>query len=293
MRAFLNILRFELRLQCTSSLFYGVLLLFFLIHLLTMAQTGIHLTDNELIDINSAYLIFRTELVLSVFGMLPAMLFVVNAATRDHERRTVELFYATPVARLPFLLGRFSGGALCALLVGLAGLLGTLSGTFMPWLDQDHVAPFAWLPYALSFGAIVVPSLLVFCAFSFSVAALSRSTTLSFCRPHVRRAGPHREQPSGQRRTGLVDADRSFAALAVETTSRYWSVAELNTRLPLALVPANRLLWLGLALLALVFTCRRGIWNCRGETSVPSGRPTHHSEPDHRHRSWLPAVVSA
>ena len=111
MRAFLDVLRFELRVQGTSPMFYGVLLLFFAIHLLTMAQTGIDLSDNELININSAYLIFRTELVLSVFGMLPALIFVVSAATRDHERNTVESFYVTPVARLPFLLGRFSGGS--------------------------------------------------------------------------------------------------------------------------------------------------------------------------------------
>ena len=258
MRAFLDVLRFELRVQCSSPLFYGVLLLFLLMHLLAMAQVGIHITDNELIQINSAYLILRTELVLSVFGMLPALLFVVSAATRDHERRTVESFYVTPVARLPFLLGRFSGGALCALLVGLAGLLGTLTGTFMPWLDQDRVAPFAWLPYALSFGAIVVPSLLVFCAFSFSVAALSRSTALSFAvaLAFVVLALVVNNLAGSDGPTWLTLLD-PFAALPVETTSSHWSVAELNTRVPLALVPANRLLWLGLSMLVLVFTLRR------------------------------------
>ena len=113
MRTFLVILDFELRLQLRSRLFHGMLLLFFVIHLLTIGQVGIHLSDNELIAVNSAYLIFRTELVLSVFGMLPAMSFIVSAAVRDHERGTAELFYATPVGRLPFSLGRFAGGALC------------------------------------------------------------------------------------------------------------------------------------------------------------------------------------
>jgi hypothetical protein len=170
----------------------------------------------------------------------------------------VESFYVTPVARLPFLLGRFSGGVLCALLVGLAGLLGTLSGTFMPWLDQSRIAPFAWMPYALSFGAIVVPSLLVFCAFSFSVAALSRSTTLSFAVAIgfvvLALIVNNLAANNGPAWLTLLDP---FAALAVETTSRHWSVAELNTRLPLALVPENRLLWLGLALVTLVCTCRQ------------------------------------
>ena len=160
MRAFLDVLRFELRLQWTSPLFYGVLLLFFLIHLLTMAQVGVHLSDNELIDINSAYLIFRAELVLSVFGMLPALLFVVNAATRDHEWRTVESFYVTPVARLPFLLGRFSGGALCALLVGLAGLLGSvLVGQWVARITptDEPLSLWIWIaaPLMLAFAVII------------------------------------------------------------------------------------------------------------------------------------------
>src|SRR5262245_21786986 len=146
MRTFLDVLRFELRVQCAAPLFLGVLLLFFAIHLLTMSQAGIHLGTNELININSAYQIFRTELVLGVFGMLPATFFVVNASIRDHERRTVELFYVTPVGKLSFLLGRLSGATVCALLCGLAGLLGTVVGTLMPWLDHARVAPFAWVP---------------------------------------------------------------------------------------------------------------------------------------------------
>lgn len=257
MRAFLDVLRFEVRLQSRSLLFYGVLLLFFVIHLLTMAQVGIHLTDNELVDFNSAYLIVRAELVLSAFGMLPAILFVVNAATRDHDRMTVELLYATPVAKTAFLLGRFSGGALCALLVGLAGVLGTLTGSFMPWLDQHRLAPFTWLPYALSFAAVVVPGLLVFCAFSFSVAIVSRSQALAFAvapalavlAVSVNNLGAN----GGRTWLTLLDP---FAILPVEEASRYWSVAELNSRLPLALLPENRLVWLGLGLLALVFAGR-------------------------------------
>ena len=41
MRTFLDVLRFELRMQCGSRLFQGLLFLFFAVHLLTAAQTGI------------------------------------------------------------------------------------------------------------------------------------------------------------------------------------------------------------------------------------------------------------
>src|SRR5687768_2902678 len=109
----MDVLRFELRLQCSSPMFAVLMLLFFVIHLLTISQVGINISDNELLAHNSPYMIFRTEVVLGVFGMLPALIFVVNAAVRDHAQTTAELVYATPVARLPFLLGRFAGGTLC------------------------------------------------------------------------------------------------------------------------------------------------------------------------------------
>lgn len=258
MRTFLDVVRFERRLQLRSPLFHGVLLLFFAIHLLTMSQSGIHLSDNELINVNSAYLIFRTELVLSAFGMLPAIIFVVGAATRDHERKTVEWFYATPVGKWPFVLGRFTGGALGALSVGLAGVVGTAAGTFMPWLDPARVAPFRALPYVVSFGLIVVPSLLVFSAIAFGVAILSRSTALScgvaMAFVVIAVVVNTLAASGGPGWLALLDPT---GALPVEAASRYWSVHDLNTRLPLTLVPANRLAWLALALIVLLSAVRR------------------------------------
>ena len=99
MRSFLEVLGFELRMQCRSPMFFGLLAVFFAIHLLTMSQIGIHISDNQLIAYNSAYLIFRTELVLSVFGMLPAIIFVVTAATRD-EAASLREYHSVVSCRL-------------------------------------------------------------------------------------------------------------------------------------------------------------------------------------------------
>jgi ABC-type transport system involved in multi-copper enzyme maturation permease subunit len=262
MRAFLAILGFELRLHAASPLFWGVALLFFALHLLTITETGVNISDNDLLNFNSAYLIFQTELVLGVFGMVPAIIFAVTAITRDLERNTREQFFTTPVPRTAFVLGRFSAGALAAVLVGFAGILGALAGSFMPWLDQGRIAPFDWRPWVVCFTVLVLPNLVVFCALFFSVAAVTRSAALTFGAALgllvlevviVNNVGVPIPR-------WLLLAD-PFAALPIRETVRYWTVSELNTLLPTALLLPNRLLWLGLALAALGFT----VWRYRME----------------------------
>lgn len=266
MRAFVDVLRFELRLHIVSPLFTAVALLFFALHFLTLTRTGINLGDNERIAINTAWLIFQTELVLGVFGMLPAIVFVVTAITRDAERRTTELFFATPVPRAAFLLGRFSAGTLAAMAVGCAGLLGALAGSFMPWLDPQRIAPFDWHPWAASLVFLVLPNLFVFCALFFSIAALTRSTALTFgaalgvlVLDLVINLGA---DPPVPRWLLMIDP---IGALPVAEAARYWTVSELNTRLPTALLLPNRILSLSVALSALLFT----LWRYRMEFAVP------------------------
>lgn len=262
MRAFTDVLRFELRLHLTSPLFCGVALLFFALHFLTLTRTGINLGENEQIAINSAWLIFQTELVLGLFGMLPAIVFVVAAITRDAEHRTTELFFTTPTPRAAFLLGRFFAGTSAALIIGCIGLLGALAGSFMPGLDPARIAPFDWHPWIASLAYLVVPNLLVFCALFFSVAALTRSTALTFGAAlgvlvldlfiNVSATPPLPRW--------LLLAD-PIGGLPIAEAARFWTITELNTQIPTTLLLPNRLLWLGVAVCALTLT----LWRYRME----------------------------
>src|SRR5688572_28649217 len=123
MRTFIDVLCFELRLHLTAPLFWGIALVFFALHLLTLTRTGINLGDNEQIAINSAWLIFQTEIAIGALGMVPCIVFAVLAMTRYYERQTAELFFTTPAPGIAFALGRFSGAALVAVLIGTFGML--------------------------------------------------------------------------------------------------------------------------------------------------------------------------
>jgi ABC-type transport system involved in multi-copper enzyme maturation permease subunit len=258
MRALLEVMRFEIRYQLRSPFFLGALPLFALIHFLSITGTVIHLDISNQVAINSAYAILQIELALFIFGMLPIVAFVTTAMTRDFEHATASLVFATPVSPKQFALGRFLGALSLALLIGLAGLLGSMIGSFMPWLDQARIAPFSLLPWTYIFFIVILPSTVVLCAIFFSVAALTRSFALTFAGAMAFFVADVLLNLYAQLETGAWTAlaDPS-ARLTVAAETRYWTIAELNTNLPRGLLPQNRLLWLTVALLALLLTLLR------------------------------------
>ena len=258
MRLLLIVLQFELRYQLRSPFFLGTLLLFALIHFLAFTGTVIHLDISNQVAINSTYGILQSELVLFGFSILPIVAFVVTAITRDFEHLTAPLLFVTPISPKHFVLGRYLGSLFPALLIGLAGLLGSLIGTLMPWLDQARSTTFSLLPWAYVFFVVILPSTFVLCAMFFSVAALTRSFALTFAAAAVFFVSTVFLNLLAQRETdrwaALADP---IARLTVAEETRYWTIAELNSNLPFGLLLPNRLLWLTMALLALLLTLWR------------------------------------
>ncbi len=269
MRTFLEILKFELRQQIKAPFFWGVLVLFFLIHLITTTGTGIHLGTNHRIDINGPGKILQVVTAYIYLAMLPAVVFVIRAIVGDFDRSTASFFFVTPVRKLDFLLGRFASATIPALLVACAGLLGVLVGPFTSWADQDPVGDFTWTPYAFSLAAIIVPNIFIMCALFFMVAALTRSAAMTVAVAAALLAGEGIialfTQMDDARWAAFADP---FAGLAIQAETRYWTVPELNTRLPGGLLLGNRLLWVGIALGAATIT----LWRFRLDLSEVGGR---------------------
>src|SRR5262249_191325 len=178
--------------------------------------------------------------------------------TRDFERATAPFVFVTPISPKYFVLGRFFGALSLALLIGLAGLVSAMIGAFMPWLDQARIAPFTLLPWAYVFLVVILPSTLVLCAIFFSVAALTRSFALTFAAAMAFfvSEGFLNLYANFENSAWAALAD-PVARLTVAAETRYWTVAELNTNLPLELLTQNRLLWLTVSLLALLLTLLR------------------------------------
>jgi ABC-type transport system involved in multi-copper enzyme maturation permease subunit len=258
MKIFLAIVQFELRQQLKSPFVLAGLILFFLIHFLSITSSGISLWAHPQANLNSAYAIAVVETTLTIFGMLPVIVFVASAVLRNQESDTVELFLVKPIARWQYLGGRFSAAWLLTTLLGLAGLLGSMTGTLMPWLDSARVAAFSLKPFLFCFFAIVLPNMLILCALFFNVASLTRSLAatvalaLAFMTADFLLA--RFTLNTGNDPDVLALADHS-ATLVIDAASHNLTVAELNGLYPQAWLLENRLLWLviAFAVLALSF----------------------------------------
>ncbi len=252
---------FECRYQLRSPLFAAVSLAFFLLGFLVMASESVQVGGvGDNLNLNAAYAIVQIQYTLSVIGMFAAVAFVAGAITRDFELRTAEILFATGMRERAYLLGRFLGGWLFATLAVTAGLLGTLVGTFMPWLDPERLGAFSLVPYAFSLGAVVVPNAFVVCALFFSVAALTRSMMAAYVAAlGFMVAFAVLVAASDPERLEWLALTDPFGITAYQLVTRYWTVYDRNLLVAdfSGSLLYNRLIWCGAALLVLLLTATR------------------------------------
>ncbi len=192
---------------------------------------------------------------LSVMSALLTTIFIGGIALRDFEQRTAELFFATPMRKGTYLAGRFGGGFLASVGVMLFVVLGLWLGSKMPWLDAARLGPTPWAAYAWGFGVLVIPNLLFLSALLFLLATATRSmlyTYIGVIGFFVLWTVSDSLTSDLQTRwiSALLDPSGGDA---VSQHIRYWSSAQLNTRLPAltGLLLGNRAIWLGVTALLL------------------------------------------
>ncbi len=262
---FWEILKFECRYQARSPLFLILTVVFFLLSFLAMASERVSIGGvGSNLNLNANFTVIVTQYVLGLFGMLPAVAIVASAVTRDYEAKTAELFFSSGVSERAFLFGRFTGGVLFSMLFALGMLFGTLLGTFMPWLDQERIGAFSIAPYWYSISTVIVPTYFVVCSIFFAVAALSRSMLYAFVASlglivaYVVVAAN-----TDQETIGITALLEPFGIISFSEMTRYWTVAERNYAVPDVAGPLliNRLIWLGVGLVALFYTAWRYRFN--------------------------------
>jgi hypothetical protein len=187
---------------------------------------------------------------MSLFGSFLAVAFVATSAVRDFEAGTDELVFSRPLDARVLLLGRFLGAlaAACAAFAGAA--LGLFLGGLVPWLDPARVGPHDPRPHLFGLLVLAFPSLAIVGSLLFALACRLRHVVWAYVALVALlvayfAAGAAFTELHDQHAAALLDP---FGLTAFARETRYWTVAERNTRL-VGLggdLLWSRLLWLGL-----------------------------------------------
>lgn len=255
----LSILCFEFRYRRNRPATYLFFALLLGISFATVATDLIHGLSGGAIKDNATTVVARINLVLFLLmGVLISSAIMGVSVVRDFEHRSDALFFTKPIRRWEFLTGRYLGAMLILLLTLTAIPLGLMLGELAPWRNADRLLPFRAVTYWQPYWTIIVPNAFISGSIFFAVGALSRKMLLVFTQGMgflmlYLLSGTLLSQLDRREMAALLDP---FGMRAIGYTTQYWSITQQNHQL-LGLSDIflwNRLLWLGIAGLALLAT---------------------------------------
>jgi ABC-2 type transport system permease protein len=210
---------------------------------------------------NAPFVIEQFYAIVVFFTLLMATAFVNSAAARDFSLNTYQMIFSTPISRFDFLMGRFLGATFVSVIPMLGVSVGILLAKYMPWVDPERMGPVVWNAHLQGILAFAVPNTFIIAAILFTIAVLARNEIVSFIGALVLLAGygvsaALLQNVEREKLAALLDP---FGIRTFALATKYWTVAERNhlTIGYSGLLLWNRLLWLGVAVLFLVFAYSR------------------------------------
>lgn len=215
---------------------------------------------------NAPFVIQNQFLTWVLLSLLITTAFVQSAALRDFSYKTEQIIFASPIRKVDYLMGRFCGAYVVALIpylgISLGILLGTLIGQTTGSTDPDRYGPLVWSAHLNSFLVFALPNTFITASIIFTIAALTRSTITSFVGAILLLvaylvANNFLNDVENEQLAYYVD---TFGARPFELITKYWTVSEKNTlsvSLANPMLLLNRLIWIGFGAGLLVFTYSR------------------------------------
>jgi ABC-2 type transport system permease protein len=210
---------------------------------------------------NAPFVIENYYSIICLLSLLMATAFVNSAASRDFAFNTYQLIFTTPLRKSDYLIGRYLGSALIAVIPMMGVSAGILVAKYMPWADAERWGPVVWSAHLKGILVFALPNALFIAAIIFAIAVLTRSTVTSFIGSLVLLVGYAISQTlttnlQNETLAALIDpfGIRSFAL-----ATKYWTVADKN-QLTIGysgLLLWNRLIWLAVGLVIFGFAYSR------------------------------------
>lgn len=270
---FLDIMRFEIRYHLRNPVFWVAVGIFFLLGFGLTASENVSFGTPGAVHENAPSAIAIALAVFAIFYQFVTTSFVANAVVRDDITGFGQIMRTTPIGKTSFILGRFVGGFIIATLGYLATPLGMMTGVLMPWVDPETVGPNGVGIYLWQFGVVAVPNIFLSCAFLLALATYFRSMLASYVGVVVFLMGYTVTLLVMGNKPEWLPVLAKFELLgfsAIQDLTRYWTTAELNSRLfPLeGNFLFNRLFLLGVGAVLLAGT----VWRFSFSERAPSKR---------------------
>ena len=242
---------------------------------------------------NAPFIVEQFYSIMSLLSLLMITAFLNSAAARDFTEKTSQILFTTPIKKRDFLLGRFFGAVIICMIPFLGVSIGNLIGVQMPWLDESLKGPTIWSGHIHGFLVFVVPNMFFAGAVIFSIAALTRSTILSF----VGSIGLLVGYIISQNLIRDIDSEvigamlDPFGMRTFSVATKYWTVDDKNTMSMgfEGLLLMNRLIWMGVGVLVLIFTYYRFSFSEKSRGSKKKSKEEDNIEISPL-RSWVPLI---
>src|SRR3954452_6938391 len=230
----LGITSFEIRYQLRNPVFWVSIAIFFLMGFGITASENVSIGTPGAVHENAPYAIAVATSVFSLFYLFIITAFVANAIIRDDASGFAPIVRATSVTANQIVIGRFLGGLIIAWLGFLAVPLGMAAGSMMPWIDPETVGPQKLAYYAWNFWVFAIPNILLTCAVLFALATVLRSMMAAYIGAVALVLGYLVTVSILGQKIEYRDTFAKFEPLgngALREATRYWTQAEMNSRL--------------------------------------------------------------
>ncbi|MFN3668834.1 MAG: ABC transporter permease/M1 family aminopeptidase [Brevundimonas sp.] len=253
---FAQIASFEFRYQLRQPAFWVIAIVFGLLAFGAVASDNVSLDSGGNVLRNAPYSLAIAHIIFNVFFMLATTAIVANVVARDAQTGFGPMILSTRITKGAYLYGRFLGAFAAVALCYLSIAIGTLLGTFMPWVDPETLGPFRLGDYLYAYGVFGLPGLFLTSALFFALATVTRSMMATYIGvvgvliAYLASTGVLGSKPEFETAMAWLEP---FGSGAYGLATKYWTAAERNTiNAPLeGVLLWNRLIWTGVGALLL------------------------------------------
>ncbi|TYP75268.1 ABC transporter permease/M1 family aminopeptidase [Aquimarina intermedia] len=255
-----NIFKFELQYRLKRPDTYVFFLFLFLF---SIVGVDFIFQGSELgpLKKNSPLVIAKTMGAITGIFMILASMIMGVSVLRDFEYNIASLVFSTPIRKKDYLFGRFLGSFVVLLVIFFGILFGMMLGEFMPWHQPENLLAFNAIVYLKTFLLVSLPTLFFGACLFFVTGALSRNLVVVYTQGIILFVVFMLTKAITNDFWQAILDPFSLTTSTFATAS--WSAVEKSTQsIPFTGVfMYNKLFWLSLGLLALLYGFKRFDFN--------------------------------